>query len=350
MVPELQIDLDLDPPERWREVQGYAKQAQRLTDSYVKDLGGLELFASMIDEYRTAFVSPEYGAEIDAVAALIDRRPEEVLIANLYYDAFRAILGCTAFALDTPEGPLHARNLDWWTEKNYLCDFTTVMSCSGGKCPTPYKIVGWPGFIGVFSGMATDRFAITLNAVVSADTPQLAQSITLLLRSVFDSAPDYDNAVSILTETPIAADCLLLVTGTKTGEMVVIERTSTRAELRRPENGMVVVTNDYRALDSGFAPAEGNVLQETACARFDQATRLCSQHRPANVADCFSILENSDVKMGITVQHMAMRARTGELEVRLPGSGIGRAFRKVLGVERASYRAPRVTPTASTLR
>lgn len=267
---------------------------------------------------------------MDAIAAMIGRRPEEVLVANLYYDAFRAILGCTAFALDTPEGPIHARNLDWWTENNMLSDYTLVVEYEGGSCPGSYKSVSWPGFIGVFSAVAAGRFAVTLNAVISAETPQLAQSITLLLRSVFDTATDYRQAVKKLSETPIAADCLLLVTGTKSGEMAVIERTSTRAEIRQPTNGLVVVTNDYRAMDSGFAPAEGNELQATACSRFDRATALAQSARPTTAADCFAILQDSEVKMGITVQHMVMQASTGFLDVRLPTTGLGRAVRKLL--------------------
>lgn len=46
---------------------------------------------------------------------------DEVVCGNLYYDALKAVLvGCTAFAVDTPTGPLHARNLDWWTENDSL--------------------------------------------------------------------------------------------------------------------------------------------------------------------------------------------------------------------------------------
>lgn len=42
--------------------------------------------------------------------------------------------------------------------------------------------------------------------------------------------------------------------------------------LFRKGDELVVVTNDYRKIDSGFAPASGNELQATACSRFDRAT------------------------------------------------------------------------------
>lgn len=321
MPPRLPVDLSKAPAERWGGLSRFESQARELTDSYVKDLGGLETFGALVEDYRQAFVSSEYDAEMNAIARAIGRRPEEVLLANLYYDAFRAFLGCTAFALDTPEGPIHARNLDWWTENDILSDYTLVVEYDGGRCPGPYKSVSWPGFIGVFSAVAAGRFAVTLNAVISEETPLLAQSITLLLRSVFDTATHYDQAVKLLSETPIAADCLLLVTGTKLGEMVVIERTSSRAAIREATNGVVVVTNDYRAMNAGLAPTAGNQLQATACSRFDRAASLASGARPTTAADCLAILQDSQVKMGITVQHMVMQASTGLLEVRLPTSG-----------------------------
>lgn len=247
----IQVDLGKAPSERWAALgdEVLTRQAQALVDRYVDDLGGMDAFAPLIDEYRQGFVAPEYWDEVESIANLIGRSPEEALVANLYYDAFRAFVGCTAFALDTPKGPLHARNLDW-EMANELATCTLIIECSGGTCPSPYKLVSWPGFIGAFSGVAHERFAITLNAVISSESPPLAEPTTLLLRKVFDTAPDFKTAVSMLSETSIAADCLLLVTGVNQGEMVVIERTGTRSALRHPEDGFIAVTNEYKVLEA----------------------------------------------------------------------------------------------------
>lgn len=320
MVPTLSIDLAAPPSQRWGGLVAHRGRAQELIASYLADLGGLERFQPFVGDYRQAFVPTEYCAEMDAIAVLLDRDPDEVLLANLYYDAFRAILGCTAFAVDTPTGPLHARNLDWWTCNGILSDYSLISEHAGGACPTPYKAVGWPGFVGIFSAVATNRFAVTLNAVLSAEHPSLAPSITMLLRSVFDSARSYHEAVATLSSTPIAADCLLLVTGTREGEMCVIERTSTRSAVRKPEGGLLVVTNDYRALESGFEDVQGaHDLQATACARFDRATDLARHALPTDASDCLRILKDGAIEMDMTVQHMVMQASTGLLEVTLPG-------------------------------
>ena len=319
MAPHLQVDLSKAPEHRWEQLASHRENAGRLVDSYADDLGGLEAFGPLLADYRAGFVADEYQREINAIAALIDRSPDHVLLANLYYDAFRAMIGCTAFAIDTPAGPLHARNLDWWTQGNMLSDYTLIAEVTGAACPSPYKLATWPGSVGAFSGVAEGRFGITLNAVISDETPQLAESITLLIRRVFDTAPDYEAALRLLADTPIAADCLLLVTGVRQGDMAVVERTSSRAKIRPPTGGLVVVTNDYRALDGGATPSTASALHATACARYDRARALASGTQPASLAACFDILQDRQVQMDITVQHMVMQASTGLLEVRLPG-------------------------------
>jgi acid ceramidase len=122
-----------------------------------------------------------------------------------------------------------------------------------------------------------------------------------------------------LTSTEIASDCLLLVTGILPGEMVVVERTPTRAALRSPTNGCLIVTNDYLALQSKTtSTGVEQELQQTSCSRFDRASLLLAHHVPRNVTECFSILTDPAIRMRITVQQMVMSAAQGLLEVRVP--------------------------------
>ena len=136
----------------------------------MRDLGGLGTFGSAITSYAQAFVSAEHREEMAAVARLVGRPEQEVLLGNLYYEAFRQLIGCSAFACDTPEGPIHARNLDWWTEDQMLARLTCVFRVRGAPAGS-YEMVGWPGFIGALSGLAPGRFAVTLNAVISSERP-----------------------------------------------------------------------------------------------------------------------------------------------------------------------------------
>jgi hypothetical protein len=312
------IDLDLSGPagERWTVLASHVEAVRRLLDCYVRDLGGLGAFGSLIESYAQAFVSAEHREEMASIARMIGRPEPEVLLGNLYYEAFRQLMGCTAFACDTPDGPIHARNLDWWTEDQMLSQLTCVVRAQGAAAG-PYELVSWPGFIGAVSGMAPGRFAVTLNAVISSERPSLAPPVVLLIRQALETCSAYGEALDLLARSPIAADCLLLVTGTKAGEMAVIERTSTRAAVRGPERGFVAVTNDYRRLDAAGV-MRGNRLQETACGRFDRATEMLGQRLPTDSTTCLRILGDPAVLMSITVQQMVMRPRTGELAVRIP--------------------------------
>ena len=322
MIAEIDVDLTLPPDRRWEALAAWGEGARALLRFYVRDIGGLESFAPILASYRDAFVEPEYVEEMRGVARVLDAPEEEVVLANLYYDAMKLVLssngfGCTGFAIDTPSGPLHARSLDWTTAENLLATETLVTNFRRGNSAPLYRTVGWPGFIGCFSGLAPGRFGVTLNAVLSDDPPELAAPIALVLRRVLETAPTYADAVAALRDTPIASDALLLVTGSRAGEMAVVERAPTRAAVRGGEAGLVVATNDYRALPSGARAGAGGELAATACARYDRATVLARMREPS--ADwCVEILRDPGVIMGITVQHVVMSAATGELRVALP--------------------------------
>jgi hypothetical protein len=317
-VPALDLDQSRPASERWDCLTPHAEAARRLMDCYLRDLGELRSFAPLIESYADAFVSADHRAEVASIAQVVGRSENDVLLCNLYYEAFRQLIGCTAFACDGPDGPIHARNLDWWTEDQMLARLTCVVRAEGGESVGPFQLVSWPGFIGALSGLAPGRFAVTLNAVISDEKPSLAAPIALLIRQALERCASFDEAVSLLERTPIAADCLLLVTGIRSGEMVVIERTSTRAAVRGPERGFVAATNDYRSLAGVGDGRIGSRLQETACGRFDRAVELLGARRPANAAASLAILRDPAVRMGITVQQMVMVPSTGELVVEIP--------------------------------
>jgi len=316
MVPRIDIDLAQPPGERWAPLGPHVDGARRLLDCYLRDLGGLGTFAPLLESYAQAFVGADHREEIASIARMVGRPETEVLLGNLYYEAFRQLIGCTAFACDTPDGPIHARNLDWWTEDQILARLTSVVRVQGAAAG-PYELVSWPGFIGALSGLAPGRFAISLNAVISSERPTLAPPVVLLIRRAFETCGTFGEAIDLLERSPIAADCLLLVTGTKPGEMVVIERTSTRSAVRGPDAGFVAVTNDYRCLDAAEA-VNGNTLHATACGRFDRATQLLREGLPRDSATCLGILGDAAVRMSMTVQQMVMRPCTGDLVVAIP--------------------------------
>ncbi|MBM3788710.1 MAG: hypothetical protein FJW30_30615, partial [Acidobacteria bacterium] len=171
------VDLRLPGNSRWEVAPGQVMQARNLLAAYQRDLG---LPPALVTAIARPIVRDDYWDEMEGIARQIEMPIEDVVCGNLYYDALKAVLlGCTAFAVDTPAGPLHARNLDWWAENDILRRYTITTRFTGAPAGE-FTTVGWPGFVGVFSGVAPGRFAVTLNAVVS-DEPLVAATPIVFL-------------------------------------------------------------------------------------------------------------------------------------------------------------------------
>jgi acid ceramidase len=316
MFQNLTIDLRRPPGDRWHLTSTQRQQARELLTSYKADLGQPQEVAEFLTAAAKDFIRSDHWSELESLSTTLDLPVGDVALCNFYYDALKVVLGCTAFAVDAGDLILHARNLDWWTENATLARYTTVCKFIGGPVGE-FTTIGWPGFMGAFSGIAPGRFAVTLNAVLSLERAQPATPVTLLLRSVLEEARSFDEAVTILSDALLPCDCLLLLTGTRSGEMVVIERTPSRHALRTAQNGFVCVTNDYHELNADPGGA-GSQLLATSCHRFDRVEALMGHARPQDSEDCFTYLSDSGVQMKITVQQMVFSAATGEYWIRLP--------------------------------
>ena len=269
MTSEIIVDLSRPPAERWELSRSQARQAKKLLDVYRRDLGVDDASVSLMQEVASAVVPADQLAEAQSIAEQIGVPVREVLIGNLYYDALKFVWGCTSFAVEAEKGPIHARNLDWGTENRVLNDFTLVSHFRNAQAGD-FLTIGWPGFLGALSGVAAGRFAVSLNAVLSGDPAAAALPVVCLLRQALEQAIDFDDAVQRLTNTTIASDCLLLVSGPRRSQMVVIERTPTRYAIRKASNGAIFVTNNYHALPSVFE-AGGGDLQATSCGRLEES-------------------------------------------------------------------------------
>ncbi|UZR95255.1 C45 family autoproteolytic acyltransferase/hydolase [Chondrinema litorale] len=312
MEKEYIVNLDLPASERWAFLKNHAAEIDELIECYLSDLAGETSIFDIIGLYKQQLIPTSYLEEIDFIASISKYSADQILIANLYYDVLKFYFGCTAFAFNNADTVVHARNLDWHTENNLLSTHSKIFNFQrGGK--TVYKTVGWAGFVGALSGTKPGKFSVTLNAVLSNDSPEVAMPISFLLRDVLDSAESFNEAKRQLEATIIVSDCLLLLSGVNVGEMAVIERTPSRFATRVPESGKgyIVVTNDYKKLQNN--ETDDSILQSTSCGRFDRATLLLSSEQDLSFRECIQVLSDENIKMGITVQQMVFNNRTGEV-------------------------------------
>lgn len=183
MIPEVSIPLGDSPDARWQLSNEYRGWAEKLMHNMIEEIGGVEPHRDDLLAFADSCMNDEFVAELQGLAKTSGIRFIEVLTANLYYDFIKLILGCTAFAVNSVDGPIHARNMDWISHNNSLSKYTTILNYKNGS-NTRFQAVAWPGSVGVLSGMAPGRFAITLNAVLSDEPMQAATSVAFLIREV----------------------------------------------------------------------------------------------------------------------------------------------------------------------
>ncbi len=310
------VNLDLPPYERWGFLVDYKNEVNDLLQCYLNDFEGADFIFESIGMYKEVIISRDYLEEIEFIASISKFSANQVLIANLYYDILKFYLGCTAFAFEHNGKIIHARNLDWWTDNNLLSKHSKIFDFqSGGK--TVFKTVGWFGFIGALSGIKPQKFSLTLNAVSSNDSPEIATPVSFLLRDVLATANSFEQAKLKLESTTIVSDCLLLLSGTQAHEMLVIERTPTRFATRAATNNFIVVTNDYKQLENNLTA--NSLLQHTSCGRYERAEILLNSSKPNNFEECFAILQDEKVMMGITVQQMVFDNQSGKIALKKTG-------------------------------
>ncbi|NOQ74429.1 MAG: hypothetical protein GQ574_20635 [Crocinitomix sp.] len=307
---ELIIDLSKPPDLRWSELHNYREGFNALLNFFSGEI--LELvpkeYIAMIDMYAQSYMPTEHYSEIVSISEQMEMPLTNVLVGNLYYDALKIVLGCSAFAIANNGNPVHGRNLDWHSNNNDLSAHSLVTRYINGE--NEYITIGWPGFTGCLSGMAIGKFSISLNSVWSNDPFTTAEPIVYLIRKTLEQAVSFSQAVEWLKNTPIASDCLLLVCGTTANEMVVVERTPTKGEIRTVQNGKILVTNDYKLIKSSYSMQVGQ-LADTSCGRYNRMDELIEDNatlKPKNVHD---ILSDTSVRMGITMQQMYFNPKKG---------------------------------------
>ena len=143
---------------------------------------------------------------------------------------------CTTAAV----GPLMMRCLDW-----RLDGMGPEIVVARHRSPAgSWLNVTLPGFVGVLTALAPGRFAAALNQAPLRHRTYLlpidwlidrikvngtsAMLPTHLLRLVFETCSNFEEAVEVLRETPIAMPCLFAISGAN-GEACVIERQEEKA-------------------------------------------------------------------------------------------------------------------------
>ena len=247
---------------------------------------GASLFVPLLDNMARRWLmrsqSP-YVEEIGAIAAALG-------FPGIWFLNGSYQWSCTALARDEDGAPWLARTLDWpFPGLGRFVELVRMRGPAG-----EFINVTWPGYVGVLTALAPGRFGGAINqgplrrrfrgrltrmydvAANAVITLRHVRSIPpdQLLRQVFETARDYDEARRLLEATPVARPVIYTLAGCRPGERCVIERTEHDFNTRIDDHG---AANDW--LES-MPLWEGRIgARRLLTCSFDEAGRLSRARR-----------------------------------------------------------------------
>src|SRR5208283_3769620 len=172
------------------------------------------------------------------------------IAANTMFDV-KKVIGCSVLMLDAERSatgkPLFGRNLDFPT-LGYLQDYSLVVIC----CPEgkhPFVSVGFPGMIGVLSGMNDAGLTLAVLEVYSTceDSPRFDPKGTpyaICFRRLLEECTTVDEAEKLLRSMHRTTRINLAICDTK--QSAVFEITPRSVVVRKGTEGICPCTNHFR--------------------------------------------------------------------------------------------------------
>ena len=338
-IPVITIDLDLPPDERWQEVPKSVRAAAlRLAK---KQAAMVPTGTSIFLRAATKFGNP-YRDDIDAWAELLGTDIGDLLIGNFSYElsmanhiysdlgVFGTIMKNLGFACTSGavwiegEGMVHLRTLDW--EFPGLGKNTVVYHMINAPAGDFYNI-SFPGYVGVLTAVAPGRFSASINYATPVDFPSLDWPPSHLLRHIFETCADYEEALETLENTPTGSPALITLVGTEKNQAAIIEclggeNRSHPTSRNRP----IAIANDFlsgelRDERCGLGPKdvaphtkapENNIFADE---RRNTMLRKLNSEEADSLSSAIKLLNSSPLRNSETKTQVAMCPRTGGLAV-----------------------------------
>jgi predicted choloylglycine hydrolase len=192
----------------------------------------------------------DHMRELEAVAHATDIATDRLVAANVMPDVYRAF-GCSSLIVaaerSTTGGPLFGRNLDFFTlGLLHRYGIVTVVRPEGKHA---FASVGFPGLVGVVSGMNDAGLALAVHEVPSgADRSRLLNPMgvpyTMIFRRILEECTTVDEAEKLLRS--VSRTTLLNLAVCDRHTSAVLELTPATVERREGEEGITICTNHFR--------------------------------------------------------------------------------------------------------
>jgi len=194
------------------------------------------------------FMPQPYIEEMRALAAGSGETYQTVLLANTFLDSMRTFR-CSVFIAEgkaAREGKLlFARNNDF--PSLGIAHKSTVLAVYHHTAPLHSFIsVGWPGIVGVISGMNDRGLTVATLVSLSPSPVQPGMPYCMMYRRILETCTTPEQALAVVRATTRTSANNLAVAAPGT-EPLIIEFDSRKVAARRPERGILMATNHFRS-------------------------------------------------------------------------------------------------------
>lgn len=206
------------------------------------------------------------------------------------------LVGCSSFAVwgknSADSSLLIGRNFDFYVGDKFARNKQVAFydPSEGYR----FASVGWPGMIGVLSGMNETGLTVTINAAKSDMPTASATPISILTREILQYASTIDEAYAIAQKRRTFVSESILVGSAKDGRAAIIEKSPENIALYNGNGDtQIICTNHYQS--PTFATNKQNIeniASSDSPYRFARLEELLKENRPINPTNAASILRN----------------------------------------------------------
>jgi predicted choloylglycine hydrolase len=237
---------------------------------------------------------PQHQAEVAALARGTDIDENETMLGQCFLDLSR-MTACSTMTFPADASPDHiarfGRNLDFFS-LGVADKYTTLFIVKPSDGRYAFASVGWPGMIGVLSGM--NEHGLSLANMEVTREPRLPQAMpyTLLYRTILEQCRTVDEAIALLQTTPIqTANNLMLMDAA--GNRAVAELSpDTGVHVRRGMSDKVLISTNHQRDQDQDTPGRCwryDYIHQTAAGEFGHVNLRAIQAMLAHTGSNFTL-------------------------------------------------------------
>lgn len=204
------------------------------------------------------------------------------------------LVGCTglaAWGASSEEGMVVGRNFDFWVGDDFAAN-RLLTFCRPDR-GYGFVSVGWPGMVGVLSGMNDQGLVVTLHASKGGLPLQSATPVSIVAREILQYAATIDEAVAVAARRKVFVSECFMIGSARDGRCVVIEKTPGRQDVFTPAGDRLALSNHFRSGSLKDLPKNRkNIAESDSPLRLARMEELAAERLPLNVRKLVGMLRD----------------------------------------------------------